>query len=461
MSVKELTIPQNVILRPHQKELLKILIDNCLASGGYDRFLFNWHRRAGKDYTCFAFLCIMGAAKKGVYWHMFPQQNQAYKIVCLGLDENKNSWLDMVPSELIKKYPTKNDPNLYFKNGSIVMLLGIDKVKESNRGAGADGIVISEYAFSEYGGTTAIIEPILKANKGFLIVNSTPNGHNQFYHLREAALKMPNKWYVDERTIEDTKLLDWDKDIQPDIDAGVEGMDYDTAMKEYMCSFGEMSTGSFYGDLIEKLKQEGRMGPYTYDPNRTVDTYWDIGIDDMNVIWFCQNIGSRRILIDYHEDNSKPPSEYVKVLKNKGYTYGTHYMPHDAGHRKVQMYELLTTQGIYDRLLKDFNVSGKTKKVDKPHRKIDAINALRQIFHTIYVSDNVATPFKQIERLRRKYDGKSKCFSDVPIKGKEIHAADALAVMGMASAMKNHEYFLEGGKKLQARKAKTGLSIKW
>lgn len=401
----------------------------------------------------------MAVIKKGVYWHMFPQQNQAYKIVCLGLDDNKNKWTDIIPPELVAKYPTRNDANIYFKNGSIVMLLGIDKVKASNRGAGADGVVISEYAFSEYEDTTSVIEPILKASGGFLIINSTPNGHNQFYDIVKVAHKMPDKWLVDERNVLDTKLLDWDTDIQPDIDSGRDSLD--NAMKEYMCSFGELSTGSIYGNEIQRAKDEGRVGPYDHDPEKLVDTYWDIGIEDYTAVWFCQNVGSRRVLIDYYEDNQKPPSEYVKMLKDKGYRYNRHYLPHDAKHTKPSTYELLTTQGMYDRLLKDFNVSGKTYACDKPHRKIVSINNLRAIFHTLYFSDKVKKALNNVEKVRFKFNAKAKVFSAEPQKSPYLHGTDALTLIGVASAMKNKEYFLDAPERRKARKVKSGLSIKW
>jgi len=58
--------------------------------------------------------------------------------------------------------------------------------------------------------------------------------------------------------------------------------------------------GSYFKSELTKARDEKRIGlPLPYDPTRVVNTFWDIGVDDENVIWFHQTDGVRHRLIDF------------------------------------------------------------------------------------------------------------------------------------------------------------------
>lgn len=88
--------------------------------------------------------------------------------------------------------------------------------------------------------------------------------------------------------------------------------------------------GAIYADELQKAQDEGRIGEVKYDPTKPVNTYWDIGQANYMSIWFEQKVGLERHLIDFVQDNLKKVPYYVDILQNKGYTYGTHVLPHDA-----------------------------------------------------------------------------------------------------------------------------------
>jgi hypothetical protein len=55
-----------------------------------------------------------------------------------------------------------------------------------------------------------------------------------------------------------------------------------------------------------------------YDPTRVVNTlFWDIGVDDENVIWFHQTDGVRHRLIDFYQNTGEGLSHYVQVIREK------------------------------------------------------------------------------------------------------------------------------------------------
>jgi hypothetical protein len=67
-----------------------------------------------------------------------------------------------------------------------------------------------------------------------------------------------------------------------------------------------------------------------------VDTDWDLGVGDAMAIWFSQSLRSGEVrLIDYHEASGEGFPYYVQVLQGKGYTYGTHWAPHDISVREM------------------------------------------------------------------------------------------------------------------------------
>ena len=50
-----------------------------------------------------------------------------------------------------------------------------------------------------------------------------------------------------------------------------------------------------------------------------------------------QNIGKEYRFIDYYENRLQDIEHYCRIIKEKGYLYGTHYMPHDVEHQMLGM----------------------------------------------------------------------------------------------------------------------------
>jgi hypothetical protein len=110
---------------------------------------------------------------------------------------------------------------------------------------------------------------------------------------------------------------------------------------------------SYYAALMSDALKEGRCElSVLFDPTSAVYTFWDLGIraSDVTAIWFVQFVRDEIWLIDYYENYSEGMEHYAKVLQDKGYLYGIHYLPHDATNR--QQGEITETrQQILARLL--------------------------------------------------------------------------------------------------------------
>ena len=73
--------------------------------------------------------------------------------------------------------------------------------------------------------------------------------------------------------------------------------EFPSCLEECFCSSLE---GSYFKRELTKARDEKRIGLLLpFDPSRPVNTFWDIGMDDKNCIWFHQTDGVRHRLIDF------------------------------------------------------------------------------------------------------------------------------------------------------------------
>jgi len=91
--------------------------------------------------------------------------------------------------------------------------------------------------------------------------------------------------------------------------------------------------GAYFADDIAQAQKEDRICELAFLPYDQVDVWWDLGVNDVQVAWFGQLKGDQIRLIDLAHDNSKGFDYYLQMLREKGYKYGTMYLPHDGNKR--------------------------------------------------------------------------------------------------------------------------------
>jgi hypothetical protein len=90
--------------------------------------------------------------------------------------------------------------------------------------------------------------------------------------------------------------------------------------------------GSFFKREMSRARDDKRIGrPLPYDPSRPVNTFWDIGMDDENCIWFHQTDGVRHRLIDFYMNSGEGLPHYVQVLEAKNALGGTGQLTGSTG----------------------------------------------------------------------------------------------------------------------------------
>ena len=404
------------------------------------RAFLRWHRRAGKDLTCFAYMAKEMAHRRGIYYYFLPNYQQGRKIIWEGMDREGQRFMDRMPKELIKRVQNQ-EMIMELTNGSIFRVIGTDNI-DSIMGTNPIGCVFSEYSLQDPR-AWEFIRPILAENEGWAVFNGTPRGRNHMYEL-EQRIRGHEDWYFSEaQTLWPDRPHFTGAVRASAIEAEREaGMDDDTIEQEFGVSYSAGVKGAFYSEQIERARSDERIGSYVHDDQRTVDTFWDLGMGDDTCVWFRQIVGNKRVWIDFLQDRGKDIGYYVTALANKGYKYRTHYLPHDGGSRTIQTN--YRTDDLFRILCKDHNISDDV--VVCPRLKIkDGINAVRSNFSKYHFnsdSPDVREGIKMLELYHRRWDSKRKTFMKEPVHDWTSHCADAIRTEASSEQIDN-EYELK------------------
>lgn len=313
----DLTIPYRYSPRPYQLPILKAL------DSGIKRAVAVWHRRAGKEKTFVNYTAKACFKRIGTYFYIFPTYTQAKKVLWDGRDRDGFAFMDHFPREIVAK-SNETELRKELVNGSAVQLVGSDNI-DSILGTNPVGCVFSEYALQDPKAWD-YMRPILRENGGWAIFDYTPRGKNHGYALYQMARANPD-WFAEILTVDDTHALS-----PADINAErLAGMSEELIQQEFYCSFEGVLSGSVFGRAMQEAERENRICAVPWQPEFSVDTWWDIGTGDPTAIWFTQNIGREVHVIDYYENSGAGVGVefYAKYLQSLPYVWGSHYGPHD------------------------------------------------------------------------------------------------------------------------------------
>ncbi len=304
-----------------------------------------------------------------------------------------------------------------YPNGGQVRLFGSDN-PDSLRGFYFDGVVHDEYGLQPPRIFSEVIRPALSDRQGWALFLGTPAGKNQFYDVIQQAKADPS-WFWAEYKASETKIL-------PDheLAAARKDMTADEYAQEYECSFEASVKGAIYAGELAAARLGGRVAAVPYDPILPVDTDWDLGIGDAMSIWFSQSERSGTIrIIDYLEGSGEGLPYYTQQLREKGYTYGTHWAPHD-----IQVKEL----GSGRSRIETAHSLGIRFQVCPNIPLEDGIHAARMIFPRCWFdADKCAPGLEALQHYKRDYNSRLNEFKAVPVHDWASHGADAFRYLAV------------------------------
>lgn len=382
------------------------------------------HRRFGK--TIFALNHLIHRAISCPlimprYAYVAPNYGQAKRVV----------W------DQLKHY-TKNLPGVEFNeselrldihgNKSRIMLLSAEK-PDVLKGIYLDGAVLDEYATMDPATWSEVIRPALSDRKGGAIFIGTPKGQNNFYKQYQYALNGDEKtglkdpdWFCALYKASQTGIVD-----AAELESARRAMTEDEYEQEFECSFNAALSGAYFGKELAKAEAEGRIKDVPYDPMFPVDTYWDLGIDDMASVWFVQSFRGRHRVIRYYEICGASIAEAVADVRKNNYVFGEWIFPHDAvardfstGKSQLQIFHSVGCRP--------------SRVVPRVGTKREGINAARMVFGQCeFDKVNCKKGLDALANYQRKWNPKNNVYEESPLHNWASNGADAFQQFGLGS----------------------------
>ena len=190
-------------------------------------------------------------------------------------------------------------------------------------------------------------------------------------------------------------------------------------------AFAATIVGAYYAVQMTKLRQQKRLAVVPYEPTLPVNTAWDLGVNDETAIIFHQRHGLENRIIDYYAKNDEALSHYVRIMKERSYVYGTHYLPHD-----VAVKSLSTGKSRLETLHK--LMPGEKIQIVEKLGLADGIESCRNFLATCWI-DNVKCDklVDAIDAYQREPDEKRGGFYDRPLHNWASDPADALRYLSI------------------------------
>ena len=184
---------------------------------------------------------------------------------------------------------------------------------------------------------------------------------------------------------------------------------------------------AIYAEIIDRLRAEGAIRQAVVDTSSLVHTAWDLGSPLNTVTWYFQIVAAEIRVIDCDSDLDLTPVQRVARMLNKGYLYGSHFLPHDA----------MATMHSEKTFLTELGEVGlrNCKVVPRTHDIWIGINRLRQILprftFRIPICERGLEAVSNYHTVRTTSTGLA---VDEPVHDWSSHAASALKVIAEAEA---------------------------
>lgn len=199
----------------------------------------------GKTHAAVNEIIVKALLKPGNYLFAAPERTQAKGIVWDLMKE-------LLPREVVQSI-NESELLIRLSNGSKIIVNGTNKIGNSLRGFGFDGIVLDEFRDMDPKIYEEVLRPTISATNGWVLFTSTPNGrgnHVHNFYLRGTSEDWPD-WSSHLFKASETGIIP-----QKELEALRRGervsdeegsLSATTFSQEYECEFIESSGSAFRG----------------------------------------------------------------------------------------------------------------------------------------------------------------------------------------------------------------------
>lgn len=213
--------------------------------------------------------------------------------------------------------------------------------------------------------------------------------------------------------------------------------EYPTTPQE---AFDAVSEGTFYGETIGIMEQNGQVGTFPWDRALKVHTVWDLGVGKNMRVGFYQRdptINRTRRIDHLIGEGSDGLPELISKVKKKPYIYGRHFGPHDleatdvgTGKTRIESAKAL-----------DF------KFTLVPDQSLeDGINAVPLFLDHLDVNKETNKEWiRSMKNYGREWDEKRGMYKDEPLHNWASHDADETRYAALSEKKMTNEDQWKGG----------------
>jgi hypothetical protein len=179
----------------------------------------------------------------------------------------------------------------------------------------------------------------------------------------------------------------------------------------------------FYRQMNNLRKKPNQICSVPIADGIVINTYWDLGMNDVTSIWFAQRCGGEIHVIDYYENSGEGLAFYRDMLDEKKYRYGLHWAPHDIMVREL---------GTGVTRLKAAQDLGLHFQVTPQASKESQIQAARSVLPLCWFDlEKTEKGVAALDWYRKEWNDKLGTWANKPLHDWASNAADAFMNLAM------------------------------
>lgn len=187
--------------------------------------------------------------------------------------------------------------------------------------------------------------------------------------------------------------------------------------------FQTSTEGTYYANQLAAARKDGRIGRVPHVSNVPVNTFWDIGARDGTAIWFHQKIGAEHRFIAFDEAWGEPYAYFIQRMQNRGWIWGTHYLPHDAEHKRQQGARIASPREMLEELAPGWRF----EIIPRVDEILTGIQMTRAKFSEAWFDEAAcADGLAHLALYRKEWNDRLAVWKDQPRHDEHSEAADAL-----------------------------------
>jgi phage terminase large subunit len=403
------------------------------------------HRRGGKTFCCIQDLIAKALTHKRDgpalrYAYIAPTRDQAKDIAFAYLRDfcGRIPKTDINKADLLITLPNEATIRLYSGES-------YDRM----RGLYFDGVILDEMGDIDPQAWYAVIRPCLSDYQGWGTFIGTPKGKNIFWKIHQESMVNPDWFSLTLRASTSGILSEVElRDIR-------KGTPEHVFRQEYECDFNIGRPGAIYAQDLDKAREEGRVSE-SVEWFRELPVYssWDVGAPRNQKVWLWQVCGDRINFLESltGDDECATPATWAARLLAKRYSYGSHFLPHDA---------CMANGGLWDSGLKAAGLSDLTA-VPRQLSVWDGINTARDAFPRCRFNlGGCEDGMESLDAYHAKEERDGVTIKDVPVHDYSSHYSDAFSLAHQAIAkglVVNRAGMAQRGKSKASVTVLTGIS---